>query len=68
MAAALKGRFPAGQGSSVSSREEYDIICERAGWFKAVSAVVSVAEANNPRFNRRKFYEACGVNVDQYPE
>ena len=41
-------------------------IQKRYGWFKAVSAVVSVAEANHPRFNRKKFYEACGINTDNY--
>ena len=45
----------------------WDVYQQRAGWFQAVSAVVSVCEVNNPRFNRPKFYEACGIDVDNYP-
>lgn len=52
--------------SSCTPVTDYPSILERKGWFKAVSAVVSVAEANNPRFNRKKFYEACGINTDNY--
>ena len=40
---------------------------QRIGWFQAVSAVMSAAEQFNPRFDRKKFYAACGIDVSQYP-
>lgn len=43
-----------------------DMIMARQGWWRGVTAVVSVAAASNPRFNRKRFYEACGINVDNY--
>jgi hypothetical protein len=61
LAEALRERCPnyvvGDDDASLSTRHQ------RVGWFQAVSAVTSVCEANNPRFDRERFYRACGIEV-----
>lgn len=36
-------------------------------WTEDVGAVAAVCYNMNPRFDRHKFYEACGVKEEQVP-